>query len=164
MWYLFFLSQRPPPRSTRTDTLVPYTTLFRSTTGVPKGAMLSHGNLVANVLQLQAVARPALRDLEHTQLTIISALPLYHVFAMTVCGLFGIYAGMRNLLIINPRDQPALIDAWRKAGMNIFPGVNTLFNALAHNAEFATLDFSGLRLTMEIGRASCRERGCRYGE
>src|SRR3546814_2267424 len=92
MWYLFFLSQRPPPRSTRTDTLVPYTTLFRSTTGVPKGAMLSHGNLVANVLQLQAVARPALRDLEHGQLTIISALPLYHVFAMTVCGLFGIYA------------------------------------------------------------------------
>ncbi|MCD0501833.1 AMP-binding protein [Bordetella petrii] len=123
------------------------------TTGVPKGAMLSHGNLIANVLQLQAVARPALRDLENTQLTIISALPLYHVFAMTVCGLFGIFAGMRNVLVINPRDQPALIGAWRKAGVNIFPGVNTLFNALANNADFATLDFSGLRLTLGGGMA-----------
>jgi len=127
------------------------------TTGVPKGAMLSHGNLVANVLQLQAVARPALRDLEHTQLTIISALPLYHVFAMTVCGLYGIYAGMRNLLIINPRDQPALIGAWRKAGVNIFPGVNTLFNALAHNPDFARLDFSNLRLTLGGGMAVQRQ-------
>ncbi|HYG44747.1 MAG TPA: AMP-binding protein [Bordetella sp.] len=127
------------------------------TTGVPKGAMLSHGNLVANVLQLEAVARPALRDLENSQLTIISALPLYHVFAMTVCGLFGIYAGMRNLLIINPRDQPALISAWSKAGVNIFPGVNTLFNALAHNPEFAKLDFSGLRLTLGGGMAVQRQ-------
>lgn len=123
------------------------------TTGTPKGAMLSHGNLIANVLQLEAVARPALKDLDNTQLTIISALPLYHVFAMTVCGLFGLYAGMRNVLIINPRDQPALIDAWRKAGINIFPGVNTLFNALANNPDFAKLDFSGLRLTLGGGMA-----------
>lgn len=134
------------------------------TTGVPKGAMLTHGNLLANVLQLQEVARPALRDLEHTQLTIISALPLYHVFAMTVCGLFGIYAGMRNLLIINPRDQPALIAAWRKAGVNIFPGVNTLFNALAHNEEFARLDFSGLRLTLGGGMAVQRQVAERWLE
>src|SRR3546814_19721477 len=95
--------------------------------------------------------------LEHGQLTIISALPLYHVFAMTVCGLFGIYAGMRNLPIINPRDQPALIDAWRKAGVNIFPGVNTLFTALAPNAAFARLDFYGLRLTLGGGMAGHRQ-------
>lgn len=123
------------------------------TTGVPKGAMLSHGNLIANVLQVEAVSRPALKDLDTTQLTILSALPLYHVFAMTVCGVFGIYAGMRNLLVINPRDQPALIATWRKVGVNIFPGVNTLFNALAHNADFAKLDFSELRLTLGGGMA-----------
>ena len=140
-----------PPTLGRDDVAVLQYT--GGTTGVPKGAMLSHGNLVANVLQLEAVARPALRDLDKTQLTIISALPLYHVFAMTVCGLFGIYAGMRNVLIINPRDQPALIGAWRNANVNIFPGVNTLFNALANNADFATLDFSGLRLTLGGGMA-----------
>lgn len=123
------------------------------TTGTPKGAMLSHGNLVSNVLQVQEVARPALGDLSGPPLTIISALPLYHVFAMMVCGLFGMHAGMRNLLIINPRDQPALIQAWRKVPVNVFPGVNTLFNALANNPDFATLDFSGLRLTLGGGMA-----------
>src|SRR5690606_39492025 len=90
------------------------------------------------------------------------SLPLYHVFAMTVCGLFGIYAGMRNLLIINPRDQPALIAAWRKAGVNIFPGVNTLFNALAHNEEFARLAVSGLRLTLGGGMAVQRQVAGRW--
>lgn len=140
----------PPPLGHDDVAVLQYT---GGTTGVPKGAMLSHGNLIANVLQLEAVARPALKDLDQEQLTIISALPLYHVFAMTVCGLFGIYAGMRNVLIINPRDQPALIDAWRKTGINIFPGVNTLFNALANNPDFAKLDFSGLRLTLGGGMA-----------
>ncbi|ARP96423.1 AMP-binding protein [Bordetella genomosp. 13] len=123
------------------------------TTGTPKGAMLSHGNLVTNVLQVQEVARPALGDLSGPPLTIISALPLYHVFAMTVCGLFGMHAGMNNLLIINPRDQAALIEAWRKKPVHVFPGVNTLFNALANNPEFAKLDFSGLRLTLGGGMA-----------
>ncbi|WPL82090.1 AMP-binding protein [Bordetella hinzii] len=123
------------------------------TTGVPKGAMLSHGNLVANVLQVAAMARPVLGDLGGPQMTVISALPLYHVFALTVCGLFGMHAGMRNLLIINPRDQAALIGAWRRAPVNVFPGVNTLFNALAGNPAFAALDFSGLRLTLGGGMA-----------
>lgn len=123
------------------------------TTGVPKGAMLSHRNLAANVLQTEAVAQPVVHDLAGTQLTIISALPLYHVFAMTVCGLYGLHAGMRNVLIINPRDQPSLINAWRKTPINLFPGVNTLFNALAHNDDFAKLDFSALRLTLGGGMA-----------
>ncbi len=123
------------------------------TTGVPKGAMLSHGNLCANVLQTEAVAVPVLHDFGSDQLVVISALPLYHVFALTVCGFYGIHAGMRNLLVINPRDQAALIAAWKKVPVNIFPGVNTLFNALANNPAFAALDFSGLRLTLGGGMA-----------
>lgn len=123
------------------------------TTGVPKGAMLTHRNLTSNVMQMEAVASPALHDLAARQVTILSALPLYHVFAMTVCGLYGLHAGMRNVLIINPRDQPSLIGAWRKTPINVFPGVNTLFNALVHNEDFAKLDFSGLRLTLGGGMA-----------
>jgi long-chain acyl-CoA synthetase len=122
------------------------------TTGTPKGAMLTHRNLAVNVLQTEAVAWPALHDVVG-QLTIISALPLYHVFAMTVCGLYGMHAGMRNLLILNPRDQPSLVKAWRAVPVHIFPGVNTLFNALANHAGFAALDFSELRLTFGGGMA-----------
>jgi long-chain acyl-CoA synthetase len=122
------------------------------TTGTPKGAMLTHRNLAVNVLQTEAVAWPALHDVVG-QLTIVSALPLYHVFAMTVCGLYGMHAGMRNLLILNPRDQPSLIKAWRDVPVHIFPGVNTLFNALANNPSFAALDFAALRLTFGGGMA-----------
>ncbi|NMK49207.1 AMP-binding protein [Achromobacter sp. Bel] len=140
-----------PPTLTMDDVAVLQYT--GGTTGVPKGAMLSHRNLTANVLQTEAVAQPVVHDLANSQLTIISALPLYHVFAMTVCGLYGLHAGMRNVLIINPRDQPSLINAWRKVPVNLFPGVNTLFNALAHNPDFAKLDFSALRLTLGGGMA-----------
>ena len=144
-----------PPRLAMGDLAVLQYT--GGTTGVPKGAMLSHGNLVANVLQTEAVAQPVVHDLAGQQLTILSALPLYHVFAMTVCGLYGLHAGMRNVLIINPRDQASLIAAWRKTPINVFPGVNTLFNALAHNPAFARLDFSGLRLTLGGGMAVQRQ-------
>ncbi|WP_459616981.1 AMP-binding protein [Bordetella sp. 2513F-2] len=140
----------PVPRGHDDLAVLQYT---GGTTGTPKGAMLSHGNLIANVLQTEAVAAPALRDLQGQPLTILGALPLYHVFAMTVCGLYAMHAGMRNLLVINPRDQAALIAAWRRTPVNIFPGVNTLFNALAHNPDFARLDFSGLRLTLGGGMA-----------
>ena len=140
----------PPALSMDDVAVLQYT---GGTTGVPKGAMLSHRNLTANVLQTEAVAQPVIHDLADRQLTILSALPLYHVFAMTVCGLYGLHAGMRNVLIINPRDQPSLINAWRKVPINLFPGVNTLFNALAHNEDFAKLDFSVLRLTLGGGMA-----------
>ncbi|OZI40934.1 long-chain fatty acid--CoA ligase [Bordetella genomosp. 1] len=139
-----------PPRLGMNDLAVLQYT--GGTTGTPKGAMLSHGNLVANVLQTEAVAQPAVRG-HSGPLTIISALPLYHVFALTTCGLYGMHAGMRNLLIINPRDQAALIGAWKKTPVNLFPGVNTLFNALANNPEFAKLDFEPLRLTLGGGMA-----------
>jgi len=134
------------------------------TTGTPKGAELSHRNLVANVLQVEAVAWPALHDLGERQLTMLSALPLYHIFALTVCGLYGVHAGMRNLLIMNPRDLPALIGAWKKVPVNIFPGVNTLFNSLVHNEDFARLDFSELRLTFGGGMAVQRPVADRWLE
>jgi long-chain acyl-CoA synthetase len=125
------------------------------TTGMPKGAMLTHGNLVSNVLQIREIVRPALGDMisSESQLVILAALPLYHVFAMMLCGLYSMYSGMRSLLVINPRDQPALIAAWRKTPAHIFPGVNTLFNALLNNPEFVKLDFSALRLTFGGGMA-----------
>jgi long-chain acyl-CoA synthetase len=85
---------------------------------------------------------------------VLSAFPLYHVFAMTICGLFWLYAGMRNVLIINPRDQASLLHAWRQVPINLFPGVNTLFNALIHNEDFCKLDFSALRLTLGGGMAA----------
>ena len=115
--------------------------------------MLTHDNLLANILQTDAIARPVLQNLEGKQLTVLSALPLYHVFTMTICGLFGLYEGMRNVLIINPRDQASLIHAWRQVPINLFPGVNTLFNMLIHNEDFCKLDFSALRLTLGGGMA-----------
>jgi long-chain acyl-CoA synthetase len=123
------------------------------TTGQPKGAMLTHGNLVANVLQIHEVARPALREVQDQPLTMMAALPLYHVFAMTICAFYGMHAGMKSLLVINPRDRHALIGIWRKYPVNIIPGVNTLFNALLQEPDFCRLDFSGLRLAFGGGMA-----------
>jgi len=123
------------------------------TTGQPKGAMLTHGNLVANVLQVEAVARPALEDLLAQPLTMLTALPLYHVFAMTVCGFYAMHAGMKSVLVINPRDRASLLSALRKEPPHVFPGINTLFNALAHDERFAKLDFSTLRLAFGGGMA-----------
>jgi len=122
------------------------------TTGTPKGAMLTHRNLVANVLQIEAVAQPVLKGAQG-QLVILSALPLYHIFALTLCGFYAMHAGMRNVLIINPRDLPTLIKTWKETGVNLFPAVNTLFNALVNQPDFAKLDFSGMRLALGGGMA-----------
>ncbi len=123
------------------------------TTGAPKGAMLTHGNLVANVLQIHEVALPALRNVIAQPLSMLAALPLYHVFAMTLCALYGMHTGMKNLLVINPRDRKAIVHIWRKHPVNIFPGVNTLFNSLLQEPEFTRLDFSALRLVFGGGMA-----------
>jgi len=123
------------------------------TTGTPKGAMLTHRNIVANVIQVETVAWPALKDLMHQQLTMMTALPLYHIFAMTVCGFYCLHAGMKNVLVVNPRDFADLSKSWKKHPVNIFPAVNTLFNALADNKVFRQLDFSALRLTFGGGMA-----------
>lgn len=123
------------------------------TTGVPKAAMLTHGNLVANVLQVQAIAWPALHDLLGRPLNMLAALPLYHVFAMTVCAFYGMHAGMTNLLVINPRDRGLIVKTWRKYPVHVFPGVNTLFNVLEQEPDFRSLDFSALRLSFGGGMA-----------
>lgn len=124
------------------------------TTGLAKGAVLTHGNIVANVLQNELWVAPLIgRAGEGPQLTTVSALPLYHIFALTACGMFGLYAGMRNLLIPNPRDIPAFVKAMQETPVNILPAVNTLFNALLNSPEFARVDMSGLKFSLGGGMA-----------
>ena len=123
------------------------------TTGLPKGAMLTHRNLVANVLQVQAVARPVLGEKQGQGMVILTALPLYHIFALTVCGLFAVHAGMCSVLIADPRKLATIIAAWRRDPVNIFPSVNTLFNGLVNHPAFSSLDFSALRLCFGGGSA-----------
>ena len=127
------------------------------TTGVSKGATLTHRNLVANVLQLEAWVQPALKDTSRgpvpEQLVYICALPLYHVFALTVNLLGGIRLGTLNVLIANPRDIPGFARELAKYKFNVVPGVNTLFNALAENPEFQRLDFSSMRISNGGGMA-----------
>ncbi|TAL75871.1 MAG: long-chain fatty acid--CoA ligase [Burkholderiaceae bacterium] len=123
------------------------------TTGVPKGAMLTHRNLVANVLQVLGVARPVLGDRQGEGMVILTALPLYHIFALMVCGLFAAHAGMCSVLIADPRKLDTIVAAWRSDPVNIFPSVNTLFNGLLNHRGFAGLDFSALRLCFGGGSA-----------
>jgi len=127
------------------------------TTGVSKGATLTHRNLIANVLQLEAWVQPALQDTSRgavpEQLVYICALPLYHVFALTVNCLGGLRLGSLNVLIANPRDIPGFAKELGKYPFNVIPGVNTLFNALAESPDFRRLDFSTLRIANGGGMA-----------
>ena len=123
------------------------------TTGVSKGATLLHRNVVANILQSEAWFSPVLARLGDRPLTAVCALPLYHIFALTVCYMFGARMGMTNLLIPNPRDIPGLIATLAQHRVNMFPAVNTLFNALANEPDFARLDFSELVVSNGGGMA-----------
>ncbi|WMD21003.1 AMP-binding protein [Achromobacter seleniivolatilans] len=129
------------------------------TTGVAKAAMLSHGNLVANVTQAYTWVRPLVKDGEEC---IVTALPLYHIFALTANCLTFMKLGASNLLILNPRDIPSLVKEMGKVPFSAFTGVNTLFNAMLNNADFARLDFSRLRLTMGGGMAVQRSVADRW--
>ncbi|WZB63929.1 AMP-binding protein [Achromobacter xylosoxidans] len=129
------------------------------TTGVAKAAMLSHGNLMANVSQAHAWVTPLVRDGEEL---IVTALPLYHIFALTANCLTFMKIGASNLLIVNPRDIPGLIKEMSKAPVSAFTGVNTLFNALLNHPDFAKLDFSRLRLTLGGGMAVQRSVADRW--
>jgi long-chain acyl-CoA synthetase len=120
------------------------------TTGVSKGAVLTHRNMVANVLQLEAWFAPELAGTGSG--TIVGALPLYHIFALTQ-ALFFMKTGGCNLLIANPRDFPGFIKDLAKHGFTFFSGVNTLFNALLHTPGFDQLDFSRLRVSLGGGMA-----------
>ncbi len=124
------------------------------TTGLSKGAMLSHRNVIANLLQNEAWLQPALdKEPRVEALTFVCALPLYHIFALTVCCLMGTRLGGMNILIPNPRDIPGLVKELRKYRFNMLPAVNTLYNALLNHPGFASLDFSALKLCNGGGMA-----------
>ncbi|MBB4845515.1 long-chain acyl-CoA synthetase [Paucibacter oligotrophus] len=123
------------------------------TTGVSKGATLLHSNVVANILQSEAWFAPTLTELGDKPLTTVCALPLYHIFALTACYMLGARLGLMNLLIPNPRDIPGFISTLQNHKVHIFPAVNTLFNALANDAQFARLDFSELLISNGGGMA-----------
>jgi long-chain acyl-CoA synthetase len=127
------------------------------TTGVSKGATLSHSNVIANVLQSEAWMQPALNAPSKPplpeQLNTVCALPLYHIFALTICCLLGMRTGGHNVLIPNPRDLASVVKALQGFPIHMFPAVNTLYNALANNAEFRALDFSQLRVSNGGGMA-----------
>jgi long-chain acyl-CoA synthetase len=124
------------------------------TTGVSKGATLTHGNILSNVAQnaewIEALFRKQKRP---DQLIYICALPLYHIFALTVNAMMGMQQGAHNVLIPNPRDIPAFVKELKNYKFNIFPGLNTLFNALLNNEDFRKLDFKPLMLTVGGGMA-----------
>jgi len=121
------------------------------TTGVAKAAMLTHRNMVANLLQSLAWIRPALQ--EGGGRIVITALPLYHIFALTSNCLAFLPLGARNVLITNPRDFPGFVAELKRYKFNFISGVNTLFNALLHTPGFASVDFSALRATFAGGMA-----------
>ncbi|MEO5667651.1 MAG: AMP-binding protein [Bdellovibrionota bacterium] len=120
------------------------------TTGVAKGAMLSHANMVANMQQISEWMKPTLVPGEEI---IIAPLPLYHIFSLTVNCLSFMKIGGRNILITNPRDVPAFVKDIQKEKFTIFVGLNTLFNALCHNADFCKLDFSHMKASVAGGMA-----------
>ena len=120
------------------------------TTGVAKGAMLSHGNLVGNLQQTSAWLSPFSRPAEET---IITALPLYHIFSLTANCLTFMKVGGHNILITDPRDLPGLIKELSKLRFTVITGVNTLFNALLHAPGFDRLDFSALKFSLGGGMA-----------
>ncbi len=122
------------------------------TTGVSKGATLLQRNLVANILQCEAWFKPELDKVEG-QLINVVALPLYHVFALTVCFFLSARMGTMNVLIDNARDVPKLIKTLKKFRITQFPAVNTLYNALVEEPEFAELDFSRLKVCNGGGMA-----------
>jgi long-chain acyl-CoA synthetase len=124
------------------------------TTGVSKGAVLLHRHVIANVLQNEAWFAPTLgRQLAGEQPQFACALPLYHIYALTVCALLGLRVGGMNLLIPNPRDIKGFIKELGGYRINIFPAVNTLYNGLLNDDDFAKLDFSGLMVCPGGGMA-----------
>jgi long-chain acyl-CoA synthetase len=132
------------------------------TTGVSKGAVLLHRNIVANIMQCEAWFKPMLDKVGDRQLVIVCALPLYHIFALTICALMGARFGGMNLLIPNPRDIPGFVKTLSRYRVNMFPAVNTLFNALANEPDFARLDFSGLVVSNGGGMAVQRATAERW--
>ena len=120
------------------------------TTGVAKGAILTHSNMIANVMQAKVMIGPVLQEGRES---IVTALPLYHVFALTVNCLLFVEMGGQNLLITNPRDIPNFVKELKHFPFTALTGVNTLFNALVNNEDFQELDFSRLKAAIGGGMA-----------
>jgi long-chain acyl-CoA synthetase len=124
------------------------------TTGVSKGAVLLHRNLVANTLQSEAWFQPGLRKVpQGEQVVKVCALPLYHIFAFTANMMLGMRVGACNLLLPNPRDIPAVLKALSGQRFHVFPAVNTLFQALANHADFLSVDWGHLKVCVGGGMA-----------
>src|SRR5476649_1561715 len=124
------------------------------TTGVSKGAMLLHRNVIANVLQNEAWISPVMtREMRASSMGFVCALPLYHIYSLTVSALMGMRLGGLNLLIPNPRAIPGFVKELAKHKIVVFPAVNTLYNALLNNADFAKLDFSSYKVCNGGGMA-----------
>ncbi|WP_412556648.1 long-chain-fatty-acid--CoA ligase [Xylophilus sp. GOD-11R] len=124
------------------------------TTGVAKGAVLLHRNVLANVLQSEAWHAPAMSKVPGgEQHTFVCALPLYHIFAFTVIMMLALRTGSKAILVPNPRDLKGTLKTLSKQRFHVFPAVNTLFSGLAHHADFGSVDWSGLRLTVAGGAA-----------
>jgi long-chain acyl-CoA synthetase len=124
------------------------------TTGVSKGAVLLHRNVIANVLQSEAFNQPVMDKVpKDEQSTSVCALPLYHIFAFTVGMMLSMRTGGRLILIPNPRDLPAVLKELSKQKFHSFPAVNTLFNGLANHPDFNTVDWSNLKVSVGGGMA-----------
>jgi len=124
------------------------------TTGISKGAVLLHRNILANVMQIESWLKPGLKQKSEQQLVFLCALPMTHIFALTACALLGIAKGSLLILVPNPRDITGFIKTLMKhPNINIFPGVNTLFHALIHRPEFKKVKLPNLLVTIGGGMA-----------
>ncbi len=133
------------------------------TTGIAKGSMLSHGNIITNVFQAKWIAEPFVGDHKNVREAIL-ALPLYHVFALTVNCLLFIELGITAILITNPRDIDSFITEMKKHRFVAITGLNTLFNALLNNENFKEIDFSALKLSVGGGMAVQQSVATRWHE
>jgi len=138
----------PKPSITHDD--IAFLQYTGGTTGVAKGAMLTHGNMVANMLQAGAWIGA---NLKKEREIVITALPLYHIFSLTANGLVFLRLGGLNILITNPRDMPAFVKELKHSRFSVITGVNTLFNGLLNTPGFESVDFSNLHLSLGGGMA-----------
>ncbi|WP_081138371.1 AMP-binding protein [Halomonas sp. BC2] len=152
------LTYRPVNRTQEDLAALQYT---GGTTGMPKGAMLTHRNLVANMLQARSAIGENLTDGEEL---VIAPLPVYHIYTFTVNCLFLMETGNHSLLITNPRDLPAFVKELKGLPFTGFIGLNTLFNALCNRDDFRQLDFSKLKLTISGGMALTKAAAQRWEE
>lgn len=150
--------QRPYKRPVIQAADIAFLQYTGGTTGISKGAVLLHQNLLANVMQIEVWLEPALQGQQEEQLVFVCPLPMTHIFALTACALLGMRKGGKLILIANPRDIPGFINILQKhPDIHIFPGVNTLFHALIHHPDFKKIKLSNLLVTIGGGMAVQRK-------